>query len=76
MRTKLAVWAASEMDASSLSTLPTQMGNTPGSQELLHQFSQRFVSETLELDPDVTVEVQSKSCRRKMIPIFVYIPPD
>lgn len=72
MRSKLTAWAVSEMDVSSLSIFPTEMkvGNSRGTQELLHEFSQRFVRETLELDPDVTVEVQSKSCRHKMIAIF------
>src|SRR5712691_10122786 len=76
MRSKLAVWAASEMDASSLSVLPTDMGNSCGFQDLLDQFSRRFLKETLELDPDVTVQVQSKSWKHEMIPIFVYLAPD
>ena len=76
MQSKLAVWAVSEMDTSSLSILPTNMGNLHGFQELLDQFSQRFLKETLELDPDVTMQVQSKSWQHEMIPIFVYLAPD
>jgi hypothetical protein len=76
MRSKLAVWAASEMDASSLSVLPTDMRNSRGFQELLDEFSRRFLKERLELDPDVTVQVQSKSWQHKMTPTLVYLAPD
>jgi len=76
MQSELAVWAVSEMDVSSLSAFPTKMGNSCGAQQLVHEFSHRFVREALELDPDVTVEVQSKSCQCKMIPILVYMAPD
>jgi hypothetical protein len=51
------------MDPSSLSVFPTEMTDSVGFQVLRQEFSRRFITETMRLDPHATVQVQRKLCR-------------